>query len=824
MQYVLRIVVPVFWTFAATATAFAEETTVRVDVGKPLRAASRYLAGACIEDVNHEIYGGIYSQMIFGESFQEPPRREPVKGFAAVDGQWSAQDGIVQGGDGPGPKLVSTADSFSRGEAGVEVFFPGNAPGNAGLIVKIDKAGPGADNFDGYEVSIDVARKVVNLGRHVHDWKLLREVPCDVVADRWIALSVKMTAETIEVFIDGKSVIAFEDRDRPLRSGRIGLRDWQRPARYRRLWMDAGKGRSELPFEPNPEEKLRVSGMWRPVQRDSAVLEADFERDRPFLGSHSQRLTFVSGNGEAGIENQGLNRRGMAFVAGKPYEGYLWARAAKPTDLFVSLESKDGTQRYAETLVVVNEDQWRRLDFSLTPNAADPAGRFAIRLKSPGSVVLGHVFLQPGEWGRFQGLPVRSDVAQGLIDQGITVLRYGGSMVNAPEYRWKKMIGPRDRRPQYKGHWYPHSTNGWGIIDFLDLCEAAGFLGIPAVNIDESPQDMADFVEYVNAPADSEWGRKRAADAHTKPYALRHIELGNEERVDDLYFEKFKSLAEAIWAKDPGMILIVGDFAYDQPIADPMKFEGANSGITTLAAHQKILELARARNQEVWFDVHVGTDGPGPSASLHALPAYIEALENLSARAKHKVVVFELNANNHHHRRALANAWALCAIQRDGRIPLVCSANCLQPDGQNDNGWDQGLLFLNPSRVWLQPPGYLTQMFARNFQPQIVPVEVATPNEKLSASAMRSPDGKVVILLAVNLDDQPRPARVELASFTPRKPFAAVETLTAPLDAANTAENPEHVLPRRSEWRHDMQLGKAPFHFPPHSCVVLRFE
>ncbi len=32
---------------------------------------SRYLTGACIEDVNREIYGGVYSQMIFGESFQE---------------------------------------------------------------------------------------------------------------------------------------------------------------------------------------------------------------------------------------------------------------------------------------------------------------------------------------------------------------------------------------------------------------------------------------------------------------------------------------------------------------------------------------------------------------------------------------------------------------------------------------------------------------------------------------------------------------------------------------------------------------------------------
>jgi hypothetical protein len=54
-------------------------------------------------------------------------------------------------------------------------------------------------------------------------------------------------------------------------------------------------------------------------------------------------------------------------------------------------------------------------------------------------------------------------------------------MVNAAAYRWKKMIGPRDRRPPYRGFWYPHSTNGRGIVDFLDLCEAAGFLGILAI-------------------------------------------------------------------------------------------------------------------------------------------------------------------------------------------------------------------------------------------------------------------------------------------------------------------------------------------------------
>ena len=69
-----------------------------------------------------------------------------------------------------------------------------------------------------------------------------------------------------------------------------------------------------------------------------------------------------------------------------------------------------------------------------------------------------------------------------------------------------------------RGSWYPHSTNGWGIFDFLAFCEAAGFVAIPAVNMGETPQDMADFIEYANGPVDSDWGRKRAScDGHPEP-------------------------------------------------------------------------------------------------------------------------------------------------------------------------------------------------------------------------------------------------------------------------------------------------------------------
>jgi len=576
--------------------------------------------------------------------------------------------------------------------------------------------------------------------------------------------------------------------------------------------------------EPGTASTRGVSGEWRPIISGHARASFDLTRRRPFAGAQSQRLSFVSGEGAVGIENQGLHHWGMNLVAGKPYEGRIWARAGRPTECFAALESSDGKTVYAESHFTVASRDWQRLDFVLIPDAGDSHGRLSLKLKQPGAITIGYAFLQPGDWGRFKGLPDRRDVVEGLVNQGVTVLRHGGSMVNAPEYRWKKMTGPRDFRPPFHGTWSPHSSNGWGILDFLNLCEAAGFLGIPAFNMDETARDMADFVEYANGPADSAWGARRVLDGHPAPYNLTHIELGNEERVDGAYWRKFKALAEAIWAKDSKMILVVGDFGYEGRMVDPFHFTGANSDITTLAAHQKILRLAKAHDREVWFDVHVWTAGPRPTDSLEGALSYRDALEKIADGARFRLAVFELNADNHDQRRALANALAIQTFEHDGRVPVVTSANCLQPDGQNDNGWDQGLLFLNPSQVWLQPPGYVTRMISRHYQPFLVKSGAQSPGDILNVSAQRSEDGKTLVLQVVNLADKPTLAVIHMAGFTPANPAAAVEELAAPLDAANTAQAPERVIPVEKEWRHDIANGDANFTFQPHSFTLIQFN
>jgi hypothetical protein len=208
------------------------------------------------------------------------------------------------------------------------------------------------------------------------------------------------------------------------------------------------------------------------------------------------------------------------------------------------------------------------------------------------------------------------------------------------------------------------------------------------------------------------------------------------------------------------------------------------------------------------------------------VPTFVEALDKIGNGAKHKVVIFELNSGNHAQRRALANAIAIGALQHLGdKLPIICSANGLQPDGQNDNGWDQGLLFLNPSQVWLQPPGYVCRMISRSYRPISIEVQVVVggkngEEEKLKVSASRSEDGKTLVLRVVNVSDKPIAADLAFAGFSPTKPAAIVEELVGAMDARNSALEPKRVVPRTREWRYDA----GAYTFPAGSFTVLMLE
>lgn len=73
---------------AAACAGGATDATITVDASKVEGSVTPWLYGACIEDVNHEIYGGLYDQRIFGESFEEPVPNPLFDDCSAYEGEW----------------------------------------------------------------------------------------------------------------------------------------------------------------------------------------------------------------------------------------------------------------------------------------------------------------------------------------------------------------------------------------------------------------------------------------------------------------------------------------------------------------------------------------------------------------------------------------------------------------------------------------------------------------------------------------------------------------------------------------------------------------
>lgn len=581
-----------------------------------------------------------------------------------------------------------------------------------------------------------------------------------------------------------------------------------------------------------PERTPGISGMWRATGQGINYSLIDAE---PFKGKQSQQIGRVQAGEWGGVENRGLNRQGMAFVSGKPYEGTVVLRSSGRLPVRISLQSADGKSIYAQQIIQPEPGGWAAYPVTLTPSQSDDHGRLAVEIEAAGTLDIGYVLLQRGAWGRYKDLPVRADVARAMADQGLQAIRFGGcangGCGDVSDYKWKSMVGDPVHRPVTRGFWYPHESNGFGIFEFLQLGEALGIEAVPSLNIEESATDIRDLMDYLYGPASTKWGAQRIADGHPEPYRVRRIQLGNEEAVDDAYFEKFRALAEVIWDYDPRIRLVVGDFTYEHEIKDPFNFTGGGK-VKTLAAHKKLLEFAARRGQELDFDVHLWTrnirDGGWNTkdgtlkAQIAALDSYAAALRAIGPKdSRFKIVVFELNANSHDLNRALANAYAISALQKRAYIDVISSANGLQVDGHNDNGWNQGLIFMNQSNVWAQPPYYVHQMIAASQRISVIRTHVTGAGDQVEATAFRDLGG--ISLNIVNASSETATYAINFGRGVANSDVRIMTLGGVRGTAVNTSMNPTNIVPEASGLKLD-EAGRTSYTLPPLSFTTMQIQ
>lgn len=827
---------------ACSAAAAEPDSTIKIDAGKVLNRITPLMYGSCIEDVNHEIYGGLYAQMIFGESFEEPPFTLGSN-WIRYGGEWSVRDGICSVKADGGAKILWNDSTSSDVTIECDIRLDDDKGENAGLIVRMNQSHIGADAFNGYEVSISARRSYLRVGRHRNNWEPIKEVAATVRAREWHHLKVELLGQDLRIFLDGSKspTLAYHDED-PIKWGSVGLRTWQSNASFRRLFVTDEKGSRHAEFASS-DSPNGVSGMWDPIatgapasfpeasskeahSSDKAAAQSPpatgrytWDSTNAYNTAHSQRIEFVRGEGAVGIANSGLNRWGLSVDGG--YEGYLYLRQDRYDGaVTVALQSADGKRTYAQQRLESITKEWRAHKFTLRAHERDKKARFAIWIDRPGTIWVDQVYLSPTREGRFHDLPIRGDIARALQDEGLTVLRYGGSMVNADGYRWKNMIGNPDKRPQYKGWWYPYSTNGFGIEEFLQFCEAAKFEKVFAINIEETPQDTADLVEYLNGPATSKWGAERAKNGHPAPYGVKYIEIGNEEKTAPHYIERFKLLYDAMHAKDPRVQFIIAAWwEPDNPVSKRI-----------------VQELD---GKAALWDVHVGGDDLHEGRNVDAVFTRMEKLvHEWAPKTTLKACVLEENGGRHDMQRALGHACILNATQRHGDFVLIdCPANCLQPWQQNDNDWDQGQLFFTSDHVVPMPPFFAQQMAAANHLPCRVVSVVESPGDELDLIAARSDDGSTLVTRVVNIGKKPHRSRLVLNEFGPVapraeefslsvSPHAEEFSLSGGLDAVSDPlfgdwETPSFHTNRRAI---DHAGERFDYEFPAYSYTILKLK
>jgi alpha-L-arabinofuranosidase len=805
MKVIRPLLLSVACLFPVLSVLAQPEGQIRVDASMVENRISPWLYGSCIEDVNHEIYGGLYAQLIFGESFEEPDAIYGLDAYSRYEGVWFAYGETLAVSASRGGKLICEDMEIADGSVEVEVKMDNDRGNMTGILFRVSEEGIGQDNFCGYSVALANTGKKVVIGKHRHNTKIIKELYFDFDPYVWNRLKVVMKAARFELFFNGKSVFSYEDGNDPLLKGKIGLRNQVADACYRNVAVDTGDGKI-IAISNKSVKGESVSCLWDTMITGTARAIFMHDSVAAFNGKFSQYIHFKDGNGTAGIANMGLNRWGIAVRKEQTMTGSLWLKGSG--NITVALQNADGTKQYASMKTGNLTERWIRYEFALTPDTDDPGARFVVHLDSPGMAWIDQVSLMPAENALYEGYPFRADIVKAMKNQGLTFLRYGGTMVNVPGYRFKNMTGNRDCRPPYKGHWYAYSTNGFGIEEFLQLCEAAGFVPSFAVNIDEDPQDMADMIEYLNGSATSKWGAMRAANGHPAPYNVKYIEIGNEEVIRNShegayhrYIERFNMLSAAMKAKDPSLSLIIS-VEWKPDLTDWME-----------------LVFRALDGKADYWDYHPWTD---PLHAGKTVDAMLKQMKELFLKwnplTTMKCVIFEENGNTHNLQRALAHAAVQNSARRHGDFVLAtCAANALQPWRQNDNSWNQGQIFFTPAQVWCMPPYYTQQMAAANHQPLLVN---STTDTGLDVVAACNEKGDRLVLYVCNITPQTVPAKIEISGFGEVKK-AKVLTLSGKLTGVNTPEEPERIVP--IERTIEIAAGQE-YKFLPFSYTVLVYS
>ncbi|PTS87905.1 MULTISPECIES: alpha-N-arabinofuranosidase [unclassified Caulobacter] len=180
-----------------------------------------------------------------------------------------------------------------------------------------------------------------------------------------------------------------------------------------------------------------------------------------------------------------------------------------------------------------------------SPALAQTSVAATLRADQPGPRIAPEVYGQFAEHlgrGIYEGIWVgedskipntrgyRNDVVAALKALHVPLVRWPGGCF-ADDYHWREGIGPRDKRPvKVNVTWGGvEETNAFGTHEFMDFAELIGAKTYVAGNVGNgSPQEMAEWVEYLTSPTNSTIANLRRTNGRKEPWKLDYFGIGNE--------------------------------------------------------------------------------------------------------------------------------------------------------------------------------------------------------------------------------------------------------------------------------------------------------
>ncbi|HEY7118005.1 MAG TPA: alpha-L-arabinofuranosidase C-terminal domain-containing protein [Tepidisphaeraceae bacterium] len=594
------------------------------------------------------------------------------------------------------------------------------------------------------------------------------------------------------------------------------------------------------PAAPAPQD-LPVH--WSLVGDGTATLD----RNEPVNSALPLSLRLDLSGKTAGVANDGF--WGIPVRPDTTYTASFYARAAGgfAGPVTASLVLDDGNLTVARSDTPPLTGAWQKYSLTLTTRHDAPVtakARFVLSATGKGSVTFSLVSLFPPTYQNVPG-GLRPDLMKLMADLHPAFIRLpGGNYVEgstfATRFNWKQMIGPADQRPGHMGCWGYRSSDGFGLPQYLLWCKQldaepvlalfAGYV-LNRQHVDAGSPEMAQYtrealeeIEYVSGAADSEWGKRRAADGFAEPFPLHYVEIGNEDWFDKSgsYDGRFTQMAKAIRQRYPHLKIIatapVKSFKPD--LYDDHFYRSAKQLMIQAAQYDKALDPARMK-----FG-----GGAWNSRQPDGIQTFVGEWATQEGRPTPN-----LNA-------ALADAAFVMGLEKNADvIPMECYAPLLVNVSPADPAkgypkawqWPTNLIGYDALHSFGSPSYYAQAILAQNKGDVVLPTRLniaaatdapqnsPTAAPPLFASANYAAATHATIIKVVNPSENAVDMTINLQGTTRVEPTGAAIVLSGgDPKAVNTVDKPTNIAPRQ-----DTVTGASPsFHhtFPSNSFTILR--